>query len=164
MRIHYICCLICLYCSTQAQSVLQLEMINQPQVKKYWEGSELTFKIKGSDDWLERRIESIMITDSALVFNEGFFKLKDITSIQTKRIEIAVLSGSLQSFGAGWLGFAAIDEISRKGQQTTTKTWVIGSTAFITGWALRKLFYKRTHPLGSRYRLRMLDLSVQGYY
>lgn len=143
-----------------AQRLLQLEMINDPESTKYYEGMNITFMIKGSDEWITRRIETIMISDNAILFDEGFFNVNDIVAVQTKRYGIALMSGALQSFGAGWTGFGIIDEVARPGKQSSLQTWVIGASSFLTGWGLRKLFYKRKHALGSRYRLRLMDLSM----
>ena len=144
-----------------AQRILQLEMINDPETIKYYEGMDITFKVQNSEEWHTRVIERIMINEQAIVFNEGFYKINEITAIQNKRLGVLLFSGAITTFGTAWLGFGAIEEVARKGRQSDAKTWVIGGSAAALGYGMRKLFYKHNKPLNSnRYRLRLLDLSV----
>jgi hypothetical protein len=144
-----------------SQRILQLEMVNDPETMKYYEGMEITFKIKGSDEWLTRTIEIIMINEQAIVFNEGFYKLDEITAIQNKRFGVLIFSSVMTTFGTAWLGFGAIEELAFAGKQHTAKTWIIGGTAALLGYGMRKLFYKHNKKLNSgRYRLRLLELSM----
>ena len=144
-----------------AQRILQLEMINDPETIKYYEGMDITFKVQNSEEWHTRVIERIMINEQAIVFNEGFYKINEITAIQNKRLGVLLFSGAITTFGTAWLGFGAIEEVARKGRQSDAKTWVIGGSAAALGYGMRKLFYKHNKPLNSnRYRLRLLDLSL----
>lgn len=143
------------------QRILQLEMVNDPETVKYYEGMEITFKVKNSESWHTRIIERIMIGEQAIVFNEGFYKIDDISAIQSKRFGVLLFSGAMTTFGTAWLGFGAIEEVARKGRQSDAKTWVIGGTAAALGYGMRKLFYKHNKPINNeRYRLRLLDLSI----
>jgi hypothetical protein len=143
------------------QRILQVEMVNDPETIKYYEGMEIIFKVKNSEDWHSRVIERIMIQEKAIIFNEGFYKLDDITAIQNKRFGVLLFSGAMTTFGTAWLGFGFIEEVARKGKQSDVKTWVIGGTAAALGYSMRKLFYKHNKPINKeRYRLRLLDLSV----
>jgi hypothetical protein len=144
-----------------SQRVLQLEMVNDPETIKYYEGMELTFKTKYSDEWETRTIQTIMMKEQVIVFNEGFYKLDEIIAVENKRFGVLIFSSAMTTFGTAWIGFAAIDEIARAGNQSSAKTWVIGGSAAAIGYGMRKLFYKHKKPLNTnRYRLRLLELTL----
>ncbi|HMS68702.1 MAG: hypothetical protein IPN72_15440 [Saprospiraceae bacterium] len=158
-------CLICFLlftsCTLWSQKYLQLETINDPQTLKYTENDKLTFRSVSLPDWQSRRIERLVIPDSLVIFNDGFMKLDQFDAIQTTRPIVGIAGKGFMTFGVAWGVFGIIDELYNPGKQIDTKTVVIGSTSFLVGYGLQKLFYKRTHKLGKRYRLRLLDLSIK---
>ncbi len=147
--------------SVSGQRYLQLETINDPQTLKYVENQKITYMSKTLPEWQTRKIEKLMIADSLVLFYDGFMRLNDFDAIQTKRPAVGAASITLGTFGAGWLAFAVVDELYQPGRQLDTQTLVIGGAGLLLGYTLNKFFYKRTHKLGNRYRLRMIDLSIR---
>jgi hypothetical protein len=145
---------------SHAQRILQLEMVNQTKSIKYYEGSKITLKLAGSEEWIDRKIESIMMAEKSIIFDQGILSLDQISAIQTKRWGVFAMSSALGSFGTTWTGFALLDDL-RKDNNTTMQTYAIGLSSMAAGYALNKLFFNRTNSIASkRYRLRLLDLSV----
>jgi hypothetical protein len=146
--------------ATFSQKILQLEMINHVESIKYYEGSKITFRVIGSDNWLERTIENIMIPEQTIIFNEGMYHINQIQAIRTKRWGVFALGAGLSSFGTAWTGLAILDEL-RKNDQSNIKDYVIGLTSILSGYTLNKLFFNKNNDTSSnRYRLRLLDLSM----
>lgn len=143
------------------QRYLQLETINDPLTIKYVENQKITFMSKSLPEWQSRKIEKLMIPDSLVLFYDGYLKLQDFAAIQTRRPAVGAASVTFGTFGAGWLAFALIDELYQPGRQLNTQNLVIGGSSLLLGYTLHKFFYKRTHKLGSRYRLRLIDLSIR---
>ncbi|MCB0646449.1 MAG: hypothetical protein KDC49_07280 [Saprospiraceae bacterium] len=144
-----------------AQRYLQLETINDPLTLKYVENQKITYMSKTLPEWQTRKIEKLMIADSLVLFYDGYMRLSDFDAIQTKRPAVGAASITFGTFGAGWLAFAVVDELYQPGRQLNTQTLVIGGAGLLLGYTLNKFFYKRTHKIGSRYRLRLIDLSIR---
>ena len=144
-----------------SQRYLQLETANDPETLKYSENDKITYKALNIPDWQSRKIEKFMVADSLVLFDNGFMRISDFDAIQTTRPVVGLASKTFMTFGVGWGFFALVDEAYNKGKQIDTKTVVIGATSFAVGYGLQKFFYKRTHKLGKRYRLRLLDLSIR---
>ena len=147
-------------CLCSAQRFLQIEMINDPVTIKIQEGEVISYKIYESDDWLTSKIEKFLISEKAIVLETGYVRLEDISHVMRYRPFANYLGKGLMTFGAGWLvygGIAAIGADFDFGGDTL----IIGGGSFFFGWLIRKLFYKKPIVIGNRYRLRLLDLTLE---
>lgn len=152
---------ICLFLSPlQSQSYLQLETVNDPTSIKYPINSKITFKSTGLDEWQTRKIQSLIVKDSIVIFDDGFYTLRQFSEVQTYRPMAGIVGKGLFTFGSSWMLFGVIDEVYNPGRQFTKQTVSIGLTSMLVGYGINKFFFKRKHKLGSRYRLRLLDLSM----
>ena len=161
MRVFISSVLFLMFANLNAQRYLQLETVNDPYAIKYVENQHITYMSKTLNEWQNRKIERLMVPDSLVLFYDGFMRLEDFAAVQTKRPAIGAASLTLGTFGAGWLAFAIVDELYQPGKQIDAQTLAIGGTGLVLGYTLRKFFFKRTHKLGQRYRLRLLDLSIR---
>jgi len=146
--------------SLSSQSYLQLETINDPISVKYPVNSRITFKSTSLDEWQTRRIQSFIVKDSVVIFDDGFYTLRQFSEVQTYRPMACIVCKGLFTFGSSWMLFGVIDEVYSPGRQFTKQTAAIGLTSMIVGYGINKFFFKRKHKLGTRYRLRLLNLSM----
>jgi len=143
-----------------AQVVLYLEVMTEDKPIKYYEGQELMYKSKAfPDDWLKIKIERIMDEEKLILFDGGMLKLDDIIQIRRTRGWATVLGYMLQTFGVAWFGFGGIAHFTTDSFDFGVDTAVIGGTAIISGWLIKKLFRFKKYKIGKKIRLKILDLS-----
>lgn len=151
-----------------AQKFIQLELPGDPIAFKYFEGSSIAYKLADyPDDFFNKVIRTIDIENELLVFDDGFIEVSEITHIRRFRPWAKALGYSLNTFGVVWLGFGALgavftedDGMGNEGTRFGWDTAIIGGTAILTGWILRKWLYKKDYKLGKHARLRMLDITM----
>ena len=144
----------------KGQQFLQLETINDAETKKYPLGTSITLKTKQLDEWQTIKTESFLYDDQTIVYDGGLLHLEDITAVLEHRTAVNVLSRSLTTFGTAWLVFGLFTGKLDKDENTGYSDLAIGVSSVAAGWALRKAFYKRSYKMGSRYRLRLIDLRM----
>lgn len=143
-----------------AQVVLYLEIMTEDKPIKYYVGQELMYKSKAfPDDWLKIRIERIMDEEKLILFDGGMLKLEDITQIRRNRGWATVAGYMLQTFGVAWFGFGGIAHFTTDSFNFGVDTAVIGGTAIVSGWLIKKLFRFKKYKIGKKVRLKILDLS-----
>lgn len=151
-----------------AQKFIQLELPGDPIATKYFEGSSIAYKVVDyPDEYFDKTISKIDIENNLLVFNDGFINVDDITHIRRYRPWAKALGYSLNAFGAVWLGYGALaaafaqdDGRGNEGSRFGWDTAIIGTTAIVAGWILRKWLYKKDYKIGKHARLRMLDITM----
>jgi len=152
-----------------AQKFIQLELPGDPIATKYFEGSVISFKsVDYPDEFFDKRIDKIDIENELLVFEDGLIEVKSITHIRRYRPWAKALGYSLNTFGAVWLGYGALAEVFAQDQDDPRAegngfgwdTAIIGATAIVSGYVLRKWLYKKDYKIGKYARLRMLDITM----
>lgn len=157
-------CLLIMHIGTltmaKAQVFLQLEMKNDPETIKFSRGDVLTFKTKSQPkEWISREIIDIKVSENVVVFEDGFRHLEEIISIRLYRRTFDNFTKMIQKFAVGWLVFGGLSLLVVPDSTIPLGALLVSSGAFYgTGWLLNKLFKYRKVKLGSRYRLRLLDL------
>lgn len=163
----FMTCIVVQFCS--AQKFIQLELPGDPIASKYYEGSSIAYKLVDyPDEFFNKRIEKIDIENNLLVFDDGFINVDDITHIRRFRPWAKALGYSLNTFGVVWIGYGAlgaafVDDDDRFGDEGSRFGWdtaIIGTTAIVAGWILRKWLYKKDYKIGKHARLRMLDITM----
>ncbi len=151
-----------LSCSTiEAQVYLQLEKRGSFKVTRYAEGDEVCFKLKGKyQDFRTEYIERIIPEEHIIVFTNGMVHVDNIAAIKSfKRSKWSNPLGiSLINFGLGW-GVFSLGAVFA-GTPLTWTTAVVVGTAVTIGWLVRKVFRYKIYKIGTRRRLRILDLNV----
>ena len=141
------------------QYILQLEKFRVTRGEKFYPGQKITFKDKAfPDEWRTETIERIIPSDSLIITEMGMIHINDFTHFRTFNEKVNAISKMLKTFAAAWFlygGLAYIGADFDFGWDTA----IVGGTAFVSGWLLKKLFYKNTYKLGKKHRLRILDIS-----
>jgi hypothetical protein len=141
-----------------SQVYLQLELVNDPQTKKYTVGDEITYKTSYTGDiWVTGQIKDILIDDNALVLSNELLSLEHVTYFRTYRKSLLYLTGMLKSFGILWTGYGTVLSALQRPGITWGQTLSVGLGSFATGYILQKLFYKVPIKLGENNRLRIVD-------
>lgn len=157
MKIITLLLLLGLSLSLQAQVYVQLEIYNDPKALKYTIGDEITYQVDYNPGiWSKGTIEQILVDENTLVLNNEILQLKHATDFMLFRKSVKYIGGTLQSFGIIWLVQGSI--VAGLGLNTTWKTVLtIGGGSYLTGWLLRKLFYRVPIKLNDKNRLRIID-------
>ena len=152
----------------KAQKFIQLELPGDPIANKYFAGSSIAYKLKDyPDEYFNKVIKKIDIENEILVFDDGYIEVADITHIRRFRPWVKALGYSLNTFGAVWITYGILgdafsddDGLGNEGTRFGWDTAIIGGTAIITGWIMRKWLYKKDYKLGKHASLRMLDITM----
>lgn len=144
--------------TASAQVYLQLELVNDPQARKYTVGDEITYKTAYMGDiWVTGKIKDILIKDNALVLSNELLSLDQVTHFRVYRKPLLYLTGMLKSFGILWTGYGSVLSALGRPNVTWGQTLSVGLGSFATGYILQKLFYKVPIKLGENNRLRIVD-------
>ncbi len=153
--------LICFFpFSIFCQQFLQLETINDPSTEKYSLGQTIVVKLKNNDEWQAIKMQSFLYKENIIVLENGIINLDDIIAVQKSRPAVNVLSKMLMTFGSAWLVFGLLSGELSKNKDSGYADLAIGVTSFAAGWGVGKAFNKRVYNIGSRYRLRLIDLRM----
>jgi len=146
--------------SVSAQVVLYLEMMKEEKPIKYYEGQKLSFKSKDfPKDWQEITIGKIIDEEKIITYDGGMLKLEDIIQVRRSRAWAYLGGTMLQTFGTTWLVFGGIAHVATDEFSFGPDTAIIGGSALLSGWILKKLFRYKKYKIGKKNRLKILDLS-----
>jgi len=143
------------------QKFVQMETQGRVKVKKFYVGDEITFSLKGDDEfWYTETIDDVLVEENLIVLNGRAVKVGDITAIRSYkgRAFSKSLSNKLFFFSGTWFGYSLI-AAALGAAPLTGATAVIGGTAVGLGILIRLLFKKRTWKIGKRRRLRLMNLN-----
>jgi hypothetical protein len=144
----------------QAQKLLLLEKIKSPKTIKFYSGDILSFKtIEYPDQWQSKQIVDFIIDEEIILFSEGMVYLKDVTELRSFRGWAKSLSFILIRFGGAWWVMGGIVHLYDENFSFGWDTFIIGASAIVSGFLLKKLFYQRKHKMGKKWRLRMIDIN-----
>ena len=146
--------------TVKAQKFIQLELPGDPIALKYFEGMSIAFKhVDYPDDWFNKVIKSIDVQNQLLVFDDGYINMSEITHIRRFRPWVKALGITLNSFGVVWLSYGGL-AAAFSDFDFGVDTAVIGGSALLVGWILRKWLYKKDYKIGNHAHLRMLDITM----
>ena len=158
----FIYCLIAILIFTvlpsQAQKVLQMERRGKIKTKKYYLGEELTFRLKGSREWITDVMMDIKVEEDLIIFSERYVKVSDIKVIKKKRRQAIVMERSLYIFAGSWVFYSLVGAAFDDGDLTDL-TWQVPASSTGLGFLIRRIFYVKKYRMGKRRRLRVLDIS-----
>lgn len=145
---------------TYGQKFIQLELPGDPIALKYYEGMSISYKLSDyPDDWFSNVIREIKVDNEILVFEDGYITMGEITHIRRYRDWAKAIGYALNTFGVVWLTYGGLAH-AFSDFEFGIDTAVIGGSALIGGWILRKWLYKKDYKLGKHARLRMLDITM----
>jgi hypothetical protein len=105
-------------------------------------------------------MNGFLYKENIIVYQGGFLRLEDIHLIRETRPAVNVLSKMLMTFGSAWLVYGLLSGQLGKDPVSGYSDLIIGTTSLALGWGVGKAFYKRDYKMGSRYRLRLIDLRM----
>lgn len=148
--------------SVCAQKVLILEKRGTTKTKRFYEGDEITYRIKGEKVWETSTIVEMIPKENILVLDRIYVKVDEIEALlKVKNQRVANgLSTQLYVFGTAWAAYTAIDDlvVSKRKTDWEAAAYVSG-TSFVLGTLLRLLPKTKTLKIGKKRRLRLLDLT-----
>lgn len=148
--------------SLEAQKTLILEKRGSTKTKRFYEGDEITYRIKGEKLWETATIIRMIPEQNILVLDRIYVKVDSIGAllkIKNRRVTNG-LSAQLYVFGAAWTAYTAIDDLVVSERKTDWEAAAyVGGTSLLVGTLLRLLPKTKTIKLGKKRRLRLLDLT-----
>ncbi len=153
-------CFLLFSVKTNAQEFLQLETKNDPSTIKYPIGSTIKIKKLGSKEWSTIKILGFSYADTSIVYEEGKLSLSTISEVQRSRPGVSVAGKMLMVFGTTWLTYGAIAGELDKDPVSGYSDLAIGVSTVALGLGLNTFFKDRKFKIGTRYRLRLIDLRL----
>jgi len=142
-----------------SQIFLQLEKANNPISQKFPEGSVMDIKTKSDqENWIPIKITDVFYPEQVIVFNNGFEKIEDITHIRLYNNWAKNLGEQISRFSLAWVLYGGIANLAYDSEIGLPEI-LIGVATFLTGWMIKKFWYKKTYTMGNVHRLRIVDLN-----
>lgn len=157
-----------LFCfGVSAQVILQMENYGSPKTKKYYKGQELTYLLKGQEEWQQGSIEQLLIDKNIVVFDKRYTELENIEAIRTYQNKGWSTAGavSLYTFGVAWIGYSGVSALFPPPTPGIPDplTWGdagVAVTSIASGFLLQRLFRHNTYRFGKKRKLRLVDMTV----
>lgn len=150
----------CIPQTTIAQVVLYVEVMTDDKPIKYYEGQVLMYKSKDyPKEWQQIKIERLIDEEKIILFDGGMLNLADVIEIRRNRTWATAAGYMLQTFGVAWYAFGGIAHLTTDSFDFGVDTFIIGGTAIVSGWLIKKLFRHKKYKIGKKVRLKILDLS-----
>ncbi|MFZ1706142.1 MAG: hypothetical protein WAT79_17485 [Saprospiraceae bacterium] len=144
-----------------AQKLLQIEDPKEVETIRYYEGQKITFRSKESqDEWQTKKIKTIMVEESVIIFSDGFMHISEISHIRHPLPLRQIAGKLLMSFGGAWLVYGGI-ALAVGLPNVVAKDLMIGLVPLVGGWVIQKFAY-HTYEIGKNGRIRLLDISFPG--
>jgi len=143
----------------EAQIYLQLEKANNPISQKFPIGSIMDIKTaRDSENWIRITLTDVFYPEQVIVFQHGFEKIADITHIRLYNNWAKNLGEQLSRFSMAWVLYGGIAHLAFDSEIGLPEV-IIGVASFLTGWLIKKFWYKKTYKMGNVHRLRIVDLN-----
>ena len=148
--------------SASSQIVLIMEKRSSVKTKRYYEGDEITYKLKGEDIWETSFIERLIPEENIIVLDRFYLKLEDIEAFRKKRGRRRAIaySSSLYTFGTAWVAFTAIEDLAiRERPSDWEAAAYVGGSSFVIGTLFRTVYKNKVYRFNKKRRLRILNLT-----
>ncbi len=145
---------------TTAQIYLQIEKFNQARTIKLSPGESLEYTTyQYPDTWVRQKIRYILPEENKIVLDEGIFDISEFKDIRFYRKWARVMGNQLMNFSTVWFVYGGIASLTSD-FTFNTGDLLIGGTPLVTGFVIKKAFYKRKIRMGKNGRLRIVDLRI----
>jgi len=142
-----------------AQIFLQLEKANDPISQKFPIGSTMDIKTKSfPHEWIRITLSDVLYPEQVVIFNGGFEKIDDITQIRLYNNWAKNLGDSISRFALAWVLYGGVANLAFDSDFGLPQV-IIAVASFITGWVIKKFWYKKKYTMGNVHRLRIVDLN-----
>lgn len=141
------------------QKMLRLDHLKKGAYRTFIIGQEITFQIKGDDNFYTMPITDLDAESQTIHFQAWVVKVDRILIVKNHRNNRLWrgMERKLQIFGLSWLAFSGIDAIFdppfKKGGI------IVPAVSIALGWVLRKTLVK-DWEIGDKNTLRVLDLDM----
>ena len=136
-----------------------MEKRNSLKTKRFYEGDEITYKLRGGKGWETATILKLIPEENIIVLDRLYVKLEDIAAFKRKRNRRRALtySNSLYTFGTAWTAYTAVDDLVIQDRPTDWEAAAyVGGTSFVLGTLLRAFFKNKIYKFGKKRRLSCL--------
>lgn len=142
-----------------AQKILQMEKRGSLQTLRMYIGDEVIYKMRADRRfWLRETITELHIEEGYVEFDNRIVHLDSIFAIrEAAGAGARPLSLALKGFALSWVFWSGVGFLVY-GDDLTVGELAVGPAAYGLGELLRLSFFK-THKLGKRKRLRMIDIT-----
>ncbi|MBK9339041.1 MAG: hypothetical protein IPM98_21890 [Lewinellaceae bacterium] len=154
--------LVCLWSATavSAQKFIQLEKANRARTTKFYVGQELTYRLKGEKEWHTSTITNAQMDSQLVALDLKPIRVAEIDAIRLQYPTLLRKAGSgLMIFGASWAGFSLIGA-AFDNYELTASTAIVSGTGLVSGFLLHQIFKNKNVKLGTRKRLRAVEIPV----
>ncbi len=148
---------------------LQLEKIRTLKFVKYYPGDEITFQLNNGL-WYTRVIEDVSYESKALIFSDNQVQIDSIVAVRSFKPQkwSRPVGNQLYNFAIAWTGFTLIAGLVDDEDSYSTGDAAVAVSSAGLGFALQKLFKKRTYRLKrnangqyTKWRIRAMDLRLR---
>jgi len=146
----------------KGQKTLMMEKRGSLKVKRFYEGDEITYRLKGEKEWETATIVQLIPEGNIIVLDRLYIRVEDIEAFKKnrKRSRAIGYSNQLLVLGTAWGAYTAIDDLAVRERDTDWEAaaYVSGSS-FLLASLLRLWPKKKIFKFGKKRRLRILDLT-----
>ncbi len=153
-----LCIGVCINVS-RAQPAVQFERSGTYKTLKFFEGDVMTFKLRSDKrHWFKEAIAQIYVDEGLVQFESRAVFIDSISAIRVGNASgfVRGASAGLVTFSYAW-GFWTLVSLAY-GDPLAWSTVIIGAGSYLVGKLLKLTFF-RTHKLGDRKRLKLIDLT-----
>ncbi len=151
--------LLCFSVLLQGQIILQMDGYNTKKTVNFYEGEEITVRLKGEEKYHTFTIVRLIPETNTILTQLGPIQVEDIVRYRSYKGKKAskALSLTFYNFGASWVLFSL--GAALVGNPLTWSVAIVGGTSALIGFLIRKIFKQRTYKIGKKRRMRILDLN-----
>lgn len=126
---------------------------------KYYQGQRIEFTTTyDPDNWQSSVIQGFSPEEDLLIFNDGYYHVNDIHSIQTRNKGATALSNLIFGFGSSIAVIGGIGYASDGLANEAVGSVAVGGIFVVIGHFIKKLFGKRRHKVKKKFMdLRIID-------
>lgn len=147
-----------------AQVRLQMDKFGKRKSLDFYEGDEITVKLKGEDVYQTLQIKKLYPEANMIVTQLGPVDLADIIRVRTfdNKKTGKYFFYMLSVFGASWGGYSLLAFLVYAEPLTWGVLFVVG-ISFLLGWFLKWIFRRKTYKIGKRRKLRIIDMTLEPF-
>jgi|GEM_PF-319471 len=154
-----IACVVACCIPSHGQTYLYLEDMREIRAVKIPVGATISIKTNDEPKWTSYRITRLLDADGVILHEQGMIDLKDVTHLRIQRQWVKALAYSLQTFGAAWALYGGIVLLATTDGTTLPIVLMYSLVPYVAGYLMKKIWLYKNYKIGSKNRLRILDLS-----